>query len=100
MKKLVILFTALMAFSLSGFSQNKEKTIPSQETQKSIYTSLKPSDATPATFSTQEELNEKVPAKKSAIKDQITLNKDKPERIKQLREDLWRFENAIVVTSK
>lgn len=100
MKKEVILFSAFMALSLSGFSQSQSNTTVQKENSKSMYTPLKPSDASPATFSSQEELNTKVPAKKSAIKDQITLNKDNPEMVKQLRQDLWRFEHAIVVTSK
>ncbi len=99
MKKSFLLFSAFMTFSLLGLSQNNTNVSVKKSTE-TIYTSLKPSDASPATFSSQEELDMKVKAKKSAIQDQITLNKENPKTVKHLREELWRFENAVVIPVK
>ncbi len=99
MKKSFLLFSALMTFSLVGLSQNNANTSVKKSTE-TIYTSLKPSDASPATFSSKELLDAKVPDKKQAILDQIKQNRSNPAMVKKLREDLWRFENAIVVPTK
>lgn len=99
MKKSFLLFSALMTFSLLGMSQNNANGSVKKNTE-TIYTSLKPSDASPATFSSKALLDAKVPSKKQAILDQIKQNKSNPTMVKKLREDLWRFENAIVVTAQ
>jgi hypothetical protein len=51
-------------------------------------------------FGTQQELNDKQASKKSAILSEIKANEKNPERVKALREELWRVENAIVQTKK
>jgi len=63
-------------------------------------TSLKPLDESPAVFSSQAEMDEKKSEKIAKMKVMIRENEGDEEKIKQLREELWRFENAIVVEPK
>lgn len=63
-------------------------------------TALKPADASPATFSTHAELDAKVPEKIEKLKKMIRENEGNEEKLQYLREELWRFENAIVVEPK
>ena len=65
-------------------------------TKENIYTSLKPADGKPVVFNSQEELNAKIESKKNNV---ITLIKDNASdtgQVRLLREQLWRFENAVV----
>ena len=73
---------------------------PKAEVTKSESTSiasLKPADATPATFSTKEELEKAVPMKTAKIKEAINSGKYDDVQLQKLREELWRFENAVVI---
>lgn len=85
----------LMALSMGIISL----TINAQSSDTEI-TSIKPKDATPVFFSTQEELDSKKVEKIEKIKDQIKQNIGNDEKTLYLRQELWRFENAVVSTPK
>lgn len=101
MKK-VLLF-AIFGFVINSSSVSFSQTTPvyppvrNEAVQSTEVTSLKPIDASPATFSSQEELDKIVPVKIAKIKEMIKAEKNN-ERIQLLREDLWRFENAVVLS--
>ena len=57
---------------------------------------LKPADEQPYTFSSQKELESSVPKKINALKDQILSGKLTEVQVKESREQIWRFENAVV----
>jgi hypothetical protein len=101
MKKelLLAIFGFVICSSSILFSQSTPIYPPvrKETTQAVEITSLKPTDASPATFSSQEELDKTVPMKIAKIKEMIKAEKN-DERIKILREDLWRFENAVVLS--
>lgn len=73
---------------------------PQQEKAKTdIYTPLKPKDASPYVFSSEQELRDKKQQKKNAVLDQIKQNENDREKVLRLREQLWRIENAVVKNS-
>jgi hypothetical protein len=72
----------------------------SQTAKDAIYSGLRPADAKPAVFSSQAEMDAKKESKKNAIKDLITQNSTDPVKVKMYREELWRFENAVVAEPK
>lgn len=96
MKKILLVVALLTGGALinRSFAQETETTTTAQNP---LLTSLKPADGTPAIFPTQEELDSKVPAKIDGIKEEILNNSNDAVRVKYLREQLWRFENAVVV---
>lgn len=98
MKRKLLSVAVLLALSVLGTAQNK--TTLSKKSESGIYTSLKPADGSPYVFGTQQELNDKQASKKGAILSEIKANEKNPERVKALREELWRVENAIVQTKK
>ena len=76
-------------------------TIPSfAQENNEILTPIKPADAAPATFMSQEHMDEKKAGKIDAIKQEILANQDDLKKVNALREKLWRFENAIIVQPK
>jgi hypothetical protein len=98
MKKTHLILLALVFMSLVGFSQNAAGKPSTKATQtEDIYSPLKPADASPAVFSSKEEMQSKLQDKKYNTIELIRQNKDNPEQVKQLREQLWRFEHAIVI---
>lgn len=100
MKKAKLIVLALTLISLTGFSQNAAKVKTVKSGTEDIFTPLKPADASPAVFSSKQEMDTKLTDKKNSTLDLIRQNKDNPETVKQLREQLWRFENAIVIEPK
>lgn len=104
MNRSLLLTAVTLIVSLFSFSQEKVRTTlqpaPKAEVTKSestSITSLKPADATPATFSTKEELEKAVPMKTAKIKEAINSGKYDDVQLQKLREELWRFENAVVI---
>ncbi len=95
MNKSILILFAILSFTSLTFAQENKK--PQQEV---IYTPLKPADGTPAVFTTQEELNAKVPVKKTNLLNLIKENSTDTAQVRMLREQLWRFENAIVKAPK
>ena len=99
MKKKLILFFASLSMATAIVGQ--DKSINSNKTIiGNIYTSLKPLDEQPAVFSSQADLDAKIQDKKNKTVQLISDNKNDPDLVKKYREQLWRFENAIVLKSK
>ena len=87
--------------SFSTFAQSEAKSDTNNKAEYSeILTSIKPVDESPAVFPTQEELDEKIADKIDKIKQLIIENRENPIAVEQLRKDLWRFENAVVIELK
>ncbi len=100
MKKHLLIYTILF-LSLVGSSAFAQETKPTssisnQQNQNKEITSLKPIDGYTAVFTTQADLDQTVPLKIAKIKEMIASGQYGEDRIKVLREELWRFENAIV----
>jgi hypothetical protein len=93
-KNVLLLFVGLSITSLSNAQDRSTEN--KKAGSENIYTSLKPADGTPAFFSSQEDLNAKVPGKKSALLNLIKENAGDTAQVRMLREQLWRFENAII----
>ncbi len=97
MKKKSLIVATLLTLSMFGVAQNK--TVDNKKSEANIYTSIKPADATPYTFGTQAEMDAKQQNKKGVILSEIKANANKPEKLKTLREELWRVENAVIINS-
>jgi hypothetical protein len=68
-------------------------------TDEQLFTSRKPADAQPAKFASQADLDAKRSIKIENIKQKLIENRNNPDAVKILQEQLWRFENAVVSTS-
>jgi len=98
MNKINLLFLALIASVSVATAQNNS---PGGKTGNGdIYTSLKPADGQGAVFNTKEELDAKVQDKKDKMILMIRENANDTAMVRQLRYELWRFENAVVVPKK
>ena len=86
---------ALLLSSNACAQEAKPSTSLSKQPNQEI-TSLKPIDGYAAVFTTQVDLDQTVPMKIAKIKEMIASGQYGEDRIKVLREELWRFENAIV----
>ncbi len=64
---------------------------------QSVINSLEPKDGNPVSFFSQEELERTVPVKIEKLKSDIYSGNYSEDKLKILREQLWRFENAIVI---
>lgn len=97
MKKILLAFTLLAG----GIGLNQAYAQETVQTEENVLlTPIKPADGKPATFATQTELENTVPAKIAAIKEEILKNPNDTVRVNHLREQLWRFENAIVIENR
>jgi hypothetical protein len=97
MKKILL---ALALFS-GGIAMNQAYGQESVKTEQNpLLTSIKPADGKPATFSSQTDLENTVPAKIAAIKEEILKTPNDTVRVNHLRQQLWRFENAIVIENR
>jgi len=95
-KTFAILF---VMFALLTFAQtSSDGIIRGNANPNEIYTPLKPADGKGAVFNTQAELNSKIQSKKDNMIAMINANINDPVKVKYYREELWRFENAIVQT--
>lgn len=99
MKKTTLLLFACLTVSTVINAQDS-KNPKTNNASGSIYTPLKPIDASPYVFGTQQELNDKQANKKGVVLSEIKANANNPEKLKTLREDLWRIENATVLNKK
>ena len=84
-----------VSFSQMTSASAVKATSVSDDTSTST-SSLKPADGTPYVFSSQKDLESSVPKKINALKDQILSGKLTEVQVKELREQIWRFENATV----
>jgi hypothetical protein len=71
---------------------NQERTVNIQE----LMTPIKPADGRPYVFNSQADLDAAREKKMEGIKMDIRQNADNPQRVKAMRENLWRIENAII----
>jgi len=94
-KTTLLLFACLTVSTVINAQDSKTKS-----TSQSIYTALKPVDAKPYVFGSQQELNDKQANKKGVVLSEIKANENNPEKLKTLREELWRIENATVINKK
>jgi glucan phosphoethanolaminetransferase (alkaline phosphatase superfamily) len=99
MKKTTLLLFACLTVSAAINAQDS-KNPKTKNASGSIYTALKPIDASPYVFGSQQELNDKQANKKGVVLSEIKANANNPEKVKTLREELWRIENATVITKK
>ncbi len=94
MKKIILLFVfAAFSYTITAQVKPTEKKRTSADVS---YTSLKPADGQGAVFNSQEELDAKIESKKSNMVELIKANESDPIKVKMYREELWRFENAVV----
>jgi len=94
MKKNLILFVFLLLVAVSEAQERSDKS--KQVVNENIYTSIQPADLQPAVFSSQKELDEKIQDKKNKTIALIKANQNDTLKVRVYREQLWRFENAIV----
>lgn len=100
MKRKPLLATILFVFCFIGLgiSQSDVSAKPANvKVEETKSESVKPADGIPAKFSSKEELESAVPLKTAKIKEMIQSGQYSGDRLRVLREELWRFENAIVV---
>jgi len=101
MKKMMF-FVGVLFLGMNSYAQTESKTpVSTIETNNDdLFKSKKPADAQPATFSSQKDLDLKVSKKIKFLKGELLKNKNNPKQIQLLQEELWRFENAVVITNK
>jgi hypothetical protein len=95
LKKNIFFLFIFFALTSQIVAQEKSNAV-SKPNNPNLYTSLKPNDVQPAVFSSQAELNAKIQDKKDKIQALIAANVNDSVKLKYYREELWRFENAIV----
>ncbi len=93
--KLFLFFTSLLSMN-QMFAQSTNVRTENQIETREEYTPLKPENGKPFIFSTKAELAEAKQKKTQVIKAEINNSISNPVRVKMLREDLWRIENAII----
>jgi hypothetical protein len=86
---------SISSFSIAQINSAVSKK-PAENPVTDIYTSVKPADGNPAVFSSKEELESKIQYKKDNILGMIRQNASDTAKVRYLRQELWRFENAIV----
>lgn len=69
-----------------------------EQTDADLFKSIRPADGQPVVFANQAELDEKVEFKIQKMKQQLVENRNNPEKVIYLKQELWRFENAVVKT--
>lgn len=87
---------SLVFMSVVSLSNAQDGKASKSKQVENIYTSIKPADGQGVVFNTQEELDQKRDFKKNNIIDQIKENSSDTSRVRFLRMELWRFENAVV----
>ncbi len=97
-KSTLLLFACLALFKISNAQDSKNQ--KAKVVSENIYTALKPADATPYVFGSQQDLNDKQASKKGAVLSEIKANANDPQKLQTLRESLWRIENATVQIKK
>ena len=93
MKKIFLLVIILAAFS--NVNAQSQEVISERLTMENIV-SVKPADGKPMVFITKEELNH-LPDLIQGVKKDIIRLQDNKEVLHDLREQLWRYENAEVL---
>lgn len=94
--KRITLITLLLFATGSSFGQTENNRNQALTEEARLLTPLEPIEKNPAVFNSQAELDAKVAGKIDEIKQRILANTENAELVQQLRNDLWRMENAIV----
>lgn len=82
-----------MVSHMNVLGQNQNE--PQSNIQE-LMTPLKPADGRTYVFYSQEQLKAAQEKKSESIKQDIRRNHDNSAKVKVLRENLWRLENAVV----
>lgn len=90
MKKVLLLAVGVI-FS-AALNAQSSKTVLTKE----MIHSDRPADAIPKFFKSQEELNSTVPLKVDQLKQLIIDNQTDMDKVFFYREEIWRYENAVV----
>lgn len=98
MKK-TLLFIGLLMSTMAFGQSGTQISNPANADQSALFVSIRPVDGRGAVFPTQAELDAKIDDKIDKIKQLILENKDKPSELEKLQTELWRFENAVVVST-
>jgi hypothetical protein len=92
----------LLSVALGFLNQNlvwSQRATQEPKNIQEMMTPLKPADGRPYVFYSQADYEAAKISKAEAIKLEIRKHHDNPQRVKVLRENLWRIENAIVQSS-
>lgn len=92
-KNLVI--GAIFLFAVGSYVSAQEIIAPPPNIQE-MMTPLKPADGRPYVFYSQADLDAAKEKKTVRIKQDIRKNHENAGRVKAMRENLWRLENAVV----
>ena len=95
MKKTMLIIGFFSLSSLAFGQTEKQIVKPNSAIETDLFQSRKPVDGYPAVFANKEELEAKKADKIDKTKQKLMENKENPEMVKFLQEELWRFENAI-----
>ncbi|MGZ3919675.1 MAG: hypothetical protein ACXVNO_09365 [Bacteroidia bacterium] len=99
MNKNILMITLCLLFSITVSAQSKissnKKTI-----KPNIFTGIKPPDGYTYTFGSKEEKDASVPSKRNNVIAQIKANQSDSEKVKLLRMELWRLDNATIIEPK
>lgn len=100
MKKTIIALGFVVVNSFVYGQTINAETTQATITNTELFTPLKPADGSPAVFANQAELQEKKAIKIANTKQKLIANRENPEMVKTLQEELWRFENAVAKETK
>jgi hypothetical protein len=99
MKKNALIAVACFALCMKVAAQENSAAVKSSK-EASIFTGLRPPDGQAYVFSSIQEKEMSVPGKRSNVIEQIKKNQSDPEKVKLLRMELWRIDNAVVAEPK
>jgi transcription antitermination factor NusA-like protein len=92
MKKLLLLILLCGATTITSYAQSAATRVTVE-----MVTSLPPEDGTPMVYGSQGEMNRKVKEKIQECKQLVVKHQDDPTKASFYREELWRYENAIIL---
>ena len=100
MKRTLLLVTTVTLLaaneSVAQMTTAPASQINSNQNHTETLSGIKPADGKPYVFSSKEELDRSVVEKVKGLRDQILSGKLTEAQITELREQIWRFENATV----
>lgn len=93
-----VLVVSILLMLTTHFSVSAQETSeqPQQTSIQELMTPIKPADGRPYIFYSQADLDAAREKKIEGIKQDIRQNHTNTARVKAMRENLWRIENAIV----
>ncbi len=103
-KVLRVIPIVMLASSLFSQTESNQVVDPKIErtsfelTDEQLFTPQKPANGRPAIFASQADLEAKQAIKIEGIKQKLIANRNDPQMVNTLKEQLWRFENAVVAS--